>query len=292
MALYRVYSSTPMGPSNPNALRVRVMAPGNVTLAAPGATIDGVTMSVGDEFLAPAQSTTTQDGLYVYQGASTPATRSLRLPVGADAAGLLCVIEEGTSADQVVLCTNDTGSAVVGTNNLAFSVLGTASVKAKCFLFTTPAAAGVNVHAAIASNNASAVTTALTNPVIPRTVQVVFTALWDGGDITIVGTDQFDNAQTEVIADVAGSTVQGVKVWKTITSISNETVGAGGGLTATVQTGPTLGLLTAISGSAFGIATASGAADNAVFNATYNSVTFAAAPNGSRTYVVTYNVSN
>lgn len=292
MALYRVYSSTPMGASDPNALKVRVMAPGNVTLATPGATIDGVTMVVGDEFLAPAQSTTTQDGIYVFQGASTPATRSLRLPTGADAAGLLCVVEEGTAADEVVLCTNDTGAAVVGTANLVFSVLGTASVKAKCFQFTTPAAAGVNVHADIASDNAAAVTTALTNPVIPRTVQVVFTALWDGGDITIVGTDQFDNAQTEVIADAAGTTVQGVKIWKTITSINNETIGAGGVLTATVQTGPTLGLLTAISGSAFGLCHTSGAADNAVFNATYHSVTPAAAPNGSRTYVVCYNVSN
>ncbi len=292
MPLFRVYSSAPMGASDPNALKVRVMAPGNVTLATPGATVDGVTMSVGDEFLAPAQSTPAQDGLYVFQGASTPATRSLRMPEGADAAGIMCVIEEGTSADQVVLCTNNTGAGTVGTHNLVFGVLGTASVKAKCFQFVTPAAAGVGVHAAIASDNAAPVTTAITNPVIPRTVQVVFAGSWDGGDITIVGTDQFDNAQTEVIADVAGTTVQGVKIWKTITSISNETVGAGGGLTATVQTGPTLGLLTAIAGSAFGIAMASGAADAAVFNATYNSVTFAAAPNGSRTYVVNYNVSN
>lgn len=284
-----------MSASDPNALKVRVMAPGNVSIATPGATIDGVTMVVGDEFLAPAQSTPSQDGLYVYQGASTPATRSLRLPTGSDAAGLLCVIEEGTSADEAVLCTNNTGAGTVGTHNLTFAVLSTASVKAKCFQFVEPDAAGVNIHDAIASDNATPISgpmAVITNPSIPRTVQVVFTALWDGGDITIVGTDQFDNAQTEVIADAAGTTVQGVKVWKTITSISNETIGAGAVLTATVQTGPSLGLLTAISGDAFGIAQTDGAADNAVFNAAYNSFKPAAAPNGSRTYVVCYNVSN
>lgn len=290
MTIYRQYSTT-KGVLDANAVKVRVNAQSNVTIATPGATINGITMNVGDLFTTGVQSTTTQDGLYVYQGASSPATRAPRLPAGASAAGLLCVIEEGTDADKLLLCTNDVGSDVVGTDNLTFALLNSGAPRMKAFLISAPAAAGVAVHAAIASDNASAVTTGITNPAIPRAVQIVFHASWDGGDVTIVGTDQFDNAQTEVIADTAGSTVQGVKVWKTITSINQETVGAGGTAVATVQTGTKIGLLTAISDTAFGLAHVDGAADNATFNATYNSVLFTSAPNGSKNYVVAYNIT-
>ncbi len=116
MPLYKLYSTN----TRPNNVRARVAPQGGVTIATPGATIDGVTMSVGDEFLAVNQSPSTQDGLYVYNGASTPATRSSALPLGAAARGVQVIVEEGTSADKVFLCTNNAGSDVVGTNDLVF----------------------------------------------------------------------------------------------------------------------------------------------------------------------------
>ena len=276
-----------------NSIRVRVRAQSSVTIATPGATIDGVTMSAGQEFWTDLQSTATQDGAYVWNGASTPATRSLKLPAGAACAGLTVIVQEGTDGDKTFLVTNNTGSDVAGTNGLTTAVTSSTGslVVCKGFYFEAPAAAGVGVHAAIASDNASAVTTSITNPAIPRAVQIVFHASWDGGDVTLVGTDQFDAAQTETIADVAGSTVQGVKIWKTITSINQQTVGAGGTAVATVQTGTKLGLTYAMSGTAFGLAQVDGAADAATFNATYNSVLFSSAPNGSKNYVVVYNIA-
>jgi hypothetical protein len=180
-------------------------------------------------------------------------------------------------------------SAGVGTAP-AWGAIGgsTASTAAAALaVFAAPAAAGVNVHAAISSDNAAPVTTGLTNPAIPRTLQVVFTALWDGGDVTIIGTDQFDAAVTETILNIPGSTAEGVKVFKTVTSISNSLTGAGGGLTATVQTGEKLGLSALPSGPG-SIATCDGVIDEADLNTTYGSVDFATAPNGSRAYVVTY----
>jgi hypothetical protein len=189
-----------------------------------------------------------------------------------------------TGADGTGAVTGATGAdgtgAVTGNSD-------TTSV-ARIVGFQAPAAAGVDVHAAIASDNAAPVTTALTNPAIPRSLQVVFTALWDGGDVTVQGTDQFDNPITEVIADNPGATVQGVKVFKTVTSINQQTVGAGGGLTATVQTGTKLGLDVAIDGAGIGLAHVDGAADAATFDSTYEGVTFASAPNGAKNYVVSY----
>lgn len=54
---------------------VRVAAPVNVNLSSPGATIDGVSMSVGDSFLAKSQTLTVENGLYIWTGPTAPATR-------------------------------------------------------------------------------------------------------------------------------------------------------------------------------------------------------------------------
>ncbi|MER5649594.1 hypothetical protein [Streptosporangium sp. NPDC002524] len=78
---------------------VRVASLANINLASPGATVDGVTMVSGDRFLATAQTTTTQNGVYTWSGASVAATRA----TDADAAGevldgTIVSVAEGTSA--------------------------------------------------------------------------------------------------------------------------------------------------------------------------------------------------
>lgn len=78
---------------------VRVVASGNVNLAAPGTTIDGVTMQAGNRFLAPAQTTGTDSGIYVWNGSAVAATRAS----DADAAGevfdgSLVAVAEGSKA--------------------------------------------------------------------------------------------------------------------------------------------------------------------------------------------------
>lgn len=154
--------------------------------------------------------------------------------------------------------------------------------------FVAPAAAGVDVHAAIASDNAAPVTTGITNPAIPRSLQVVFAALWDGGDVTVEGTDYLTGAAvSETFLNVPGTTVEGSKVFATVTSISNQTVGAGGALTATVQTGTKLGLAALPAGPG-SIATVDGVLDAADLGTTYGSVLFTTAPNGARNFVLSY----
>jgi hypothetical protein len=99
----------------------------------------------------------------------------------------------------------------------------------------TSTAVGVLVAKA-GNDTASTWTTGITNPSYPMSVRVVFAASWDGGNISLIGTDIFDAAQTETITAVANSTVQGLKVWKTITSISKSLVGSNAA-TFTTQTG-------------------------------------------------------
>lgn len=78
---------------------VRVAATGNVALSSPGAAIDGVTLEVGDRFLAPIQNTATQNGIYVFNGPTTAATRSEDAnSAGEVFDGSMIAVAEGTHA--------------------------------------------------------------------------------------------------------------------------------------------------------------------------------------------------
>ena len=109
-----------------NSVRVRVRAQGNITLSAPGSTIDGVTMAAGQEFMADQQSTPTEDGVYVWTGAATPATRSLKMPVGARVGGCIVAVKAGTDDNKVFIVTNDETADIIGTNGLALALVGPA----------------------------------------------------------------------------------------------------------------------------------------------------------------------
>lgn len=104
---------------------VRAASTGNLSLAAPGASIDGVSMAANDRFLAKDQTTASQNGIYVWTAAGTPATRALDADVSAEVTGGMAVTStEGTAnGDKVwILTTND--PIVLDTTSLVFTQLG------------------------------------------------------------------------------------------------------------------------------------------------------------------------
>jgi len=74
----------------------RVKTQSNIDLSAPGATIDGITMSSGDRVLVATQSTASQNGVYVWNGAAIPATRALDASTFAELEAAVITVEEGT----------------------------------------------------------------------------------------------------------------------------------------------------------------------------------------------------
>lgn len=76
----------------------RVATQGNLNLASPGATIDGITMTNGDRVLVKAQTATSENGIYVWNGAATPMTRSADCSTSAELEQAITTVEEGTSA--------------------------------------------------------------------------------------------------------------------------------------------------------------------------------------------------
>ncbi len=91
------------------------------TAFANGQSIDGVTLQTGDRILIKNQSTASQNGIYNVNASGAP-SRATDMATGSNAAGAFVFVEEGTvNAENGFTCTSDTGSAVVGTNNLTFA---------------------------------------------------------------------------------------------------------------------------------------------------------------------------
>jgi hypothetical protein len=76
----------------------RVATSSNVNLAAPGAAVDGITMVVGDRFLARSQTAPAENGIYLWNGAAVVATRALDVNSAAELEQATTSVEEGTSA--------------------------------------------------------------------------------------------------------------------------------------------------------------------------------------------------
>lgn len=96
----------------------------NVSLTTPGATIDGVTMSNPMTVLLTGQSTGSQNGPYVWTGPSATMTRATNWSTSAQAVlGSFWIVEQGSSADLLAMCTNDT-AITIGTTTPAFVFRG------------------------------------------------------------------------------------------------------------------------------------------------------------------------
>lgn len=101
---------------------VVVATQSNINLAAPGATIDSVTMAAGDEFLARVQTSQPENGVYVWNGPSTPATRSLKANTGTELVNAVVPVIGGTSAG--ITYRQTAGPVTIGTTNIVWTVFG------------------------------------------------------------------------------------------------------------------------------------------------------------------------
>lgn len=76
----------------------RVGTQSSINLSSPGSTIDGVTMASQDRVLVRNQSTQSENGIYVWNGAAVALTRSLDASTFAELEQAIITVEEGTDA--------------------------------------------------------------------------------------------------------------------------------------------------------------------------------------------------
>ena len=103
----------------------RVATQSSINLASPGATIDGITMVSQDRVLVRAQSTAADNGIYVWNGASTPMTRSLDASTFDELEQAISTVEQGTSA--ATSYRQDQINGTIGSSAISWGTFGAAA---------------------------------------------------------------------------------------------------------------------------------------------------------------------
>jgi len=104
---------------------VRVATQANLNLSSPGATIDGITMANQDRVLVRAQTAGAENGIYVWNGASSVMTRSLDCSTFDELEQAVTSVEEGTSAGTSYRQTAVNGT--LDTTAIAWTIFGTSA---------------------------------------------------------------------------------------------------------------------------------------------------------------------
>lgn len=99
---------------------VRVATSANVSLSAPGAAIDGVTMAAGDRVLLKAQTAAAENGIYAWTGSAAALTRATDADTAAELKSAFVFVEEGTSADNGFVMTTN-APFTLGTTSLTWT---------------------------------------------------------------------------------------------------------------------------------------------------------------------------
>ena len=79
-------------------VRVKLAPQSNIDLASPGATLDGIMMAAGDRVLVKAQTVTTDNGIYLWNGASSVMTRALDADTAAKLTDIVVQVQQGSDA--------------------------------------------------------------------------------------------------------------------------------------------------------------------------------------------------
>jgi hypothetical protein len=213
----------------------------------------------------------------VYSGTGSPEG------VVTEKVGAMFIRRDGTNGTLVYVKNTGTGNTgwaplIVNASPLAARLISVGPVAAK---------GTANVHAAYPENLDNIFQGPYTNPDVPRNLRITFAAGWDGGNVTMVGTNQFDEAVSETFVAVAGTTVVGTKIFKTVTSATKVTL-AGGVETASIGTGDKIGVSSHLANTVGTLAV--GLTPEVVtFDDTYDAFTPTTVP-AATTYIATVNV--
>lgn len=101
----------------------RAASTANINLSSPGATVDGVTLAVNDRFVAKDQTSQPENGIYIFNGAATPATRSSDANTGPELVNAVVSIDEGTTNAGTSWRQTQTG-ITIGVSNIIWGPFG------------------------------------------------------------------------------------------------------------------------------------------------------------------------
>lgn len=191
----------------------RVATQSNINLSSPGATIDGVTMASQDRVLVRSQTTASQNGIYVWNGASSAMTRALDANTFAELEQAVTSIEEGTSTNTAYR--QDQVNGTIDSSSVNWNTFGVAAPSA-----STTTAGVIRIATQSEVNTGTDATIALTPSTLASwsgRIKKYAISIGDGSATSYtvthnlasldVGVTVFNNSTgDEVIADVTHAT--------------------------------------------------------------------------------------
>ena len=105
----------------PTVAPARVSTQADIDLANPGATIDGVTMVAGDRVLVRHQTLKAENGVYIWNGSSTPMTRATDADAPVELAQAVIAVTEGTDKGFTFRQT-ELPLTTIGTDDIIFQI--------------------------------------------------------------------------------------------------------------------------------------------------------------------------
>lgn len=108
---------------------VRAASTANVTVSSPGSAIDGVTLSTSDRVLLKNQTTQTENGIYVWNGAAVAMTRASDADTFDELESAVVLIDEGTT-NAGTSWRQTQVNGVIGTNNVVRSSFSSSASQA------------------------------------------------------------------------------------------------------------------------------------------------------------------
>ena len=198
----------------------RVATQSNINLASPGATIDGITMVSQDRVLVRNQSTQSQNGIYVWNGAATALTRSLDASTFAELEQAIITVEEGTDAGTTWRQTQING--VIDTNNVIFSSFAAAAPAAS---ETTAGIAEIATQAEVdAGTDDARIITPLKLATWSGRIRKYAASFGDGSATSYVITHNFNTRDVTVVVFPNSGTYDNVEVDVGRTSVNAVTL--------------------------------------------------------------------
>ena len=198
----------------------RVATQSNINLVSPGATIDGITMVSQDRVLVRNQSTQSQNGIYVWNGAATALTRSLDASTFAELEQAIITVEEGTDAGTTWRQTQING--VIDTNNVIFSSFAAAAPAAS---ETTAGIAEIATQAEVdAGTDDARIITPLKLATWSGRIRKYAASFGDGSATSYVITHNFNTRDVTVVVFPNSGTYDNVEVDVGRTSVNEVTL--------------------------------------------------------------------
>ncbi len=99
---------------------VRVKSTGNVNLAAPGASIDAIALTLLDRVLLGSQTSPIENGIYQWNGAAAAMTRTVDADTFASLEAAIVAVQEGTAGIGTQWRQTQV-NGVIGTNNIVWT---------------------------------------------------------------------------------------------------------------------------------------------------------------------------